>query len=155
MASFGTPGHFWSISRIFQNPEKVGHFDLEPDFNNFPEIPSSGNLTTQITVWVNTIVFTGLLFRKNRPGPSYSSGPTKAQIGTFQTVQTVEFRNLYSRPRNAGYPPLRTSRTFPFVRRSLLGPLRGPWAPQNHRCAHTGWHPRMSAGGRSGLSACE
>ena len=86
----GLPAIFGQFPEFFKIRKKLGHFDLEPDFNNFPEIPSSGNLTTQITVWVNTIVFTGLLFRKNRPGPSYSSGPTKAQIGTFQTFQTVQ-----------------------------------------------------------------
>ena len=37
---------------FFKIRKKLGHFDLKPDFNNFPEIPSSGNLTTQIAVWV-------------------------------------------------------------------------------------------------------
>ena len=45
----GLPTIFGQFPEFFKIRKKLGHFDLEPDFYNFPEIPSSGNLTTQIT----------------------------------------------------------------------------------------------------------
>jgi len=75
---------------IFLKSGKSWDFRLS---NRFPITPpenqTSRILTTQITVWVKTIEFTGLLFREDRLGPSYSSGPKRPQIGTFQTVRAV------------------------------------------------------------------
>ena len=53
--------------------KKLGHFDPKPDSNDFPEITSSGNLTTQIAVWVNAGIDPDRVVLQGQKGPKLAS----------------------------------------------------------------------------------